>query len=148
MHQHRVRTSAIILFVLKHRKCITYSSPLSMLSQKLNMVPEEAERWIVELIRNARLDAKIDSRLVSVDNLTLFMLFRNLAKLNCHCFKGHVVMGTQAVSPYEQVIEKTRALSVRSQMLTMQVAKRLNKNSESVSLRKRKFRFPLSCSMP
>ena len=35
-----------------------------MLAEKLNMKPEEAERWIVNLIRNARLDAKIDSKLV------------------------------------------------------------------------------------
>ena len=35
-----------------------------MLAEKLNMAPEEAERWIVNLIRNARLDAKIDSKLV------------------------------------------------------------------------------------
>lgn len=35
-----------------------------MLADKLNMTPEEAERWIVNLIRNARLDAKIDSKLV------------------------------------------------------------------------------------
>lgn len=39
-------------------------SLLSMLADKLNMTPEEAERWIVNLIRNARLDAKIDSKLV------------------------------------------------------------------------------------
>ena len=38
----------------------------SMLAEKLNMAPEEAERWIVNLIRNAHLDAKIDSKLVSV----------------------------------------------------------------------------------
>ena len=37
-----------------------------MLAEKLNMTPEEAERWIVNLIRNARLDAKIDSKLVSL----------------------------------------------------------------------------------
>ena len=42
----------------------------SMLAEKLNMTPEEAERWIVNLIRNARLDAKIDSKLVRC----LFML--------------------------------------------------------------------------
>ena len=34
----------------------------SMLAEKLNMAPEAAERWIVNLIRNARLDAKIDSK--------------------------------------------------------------------------------------
>jgi len=32
-----------------------------MLAEKLNMDQEAAERWIVDLIRNARLDAKIDS---------------------------------------------------------------------------------------
>lgn len=37
-----------------------------MLAEKLNMTEEEAERWIVNLIRNARLDAKIDSKLVSI----------------------------------------------------------------------------------
>jgi len=37
-----------------------------MLAEKLNMAPEEAERWIVNLIRNAHLDAKIDSKLVSM----------------------------------------------------------------------------------
>ena len=35
-----------------------------MLAQMLNMGNEEAERWIVNLIRNAQLDAKIDSQLV------------------------------------------------------------------------------------
>ena len=33
-----------------------------MLAEKLNMGTEEAERWIVNLIRNASLDAKIDSQ--------------------------------------------------------------------------------------
>ena len=51
-----------------------------MLADKLNMSVDEAERWIVNLIRNAKLDAKIDSKM------------------------GHVMMGTQAISPYEQVI--------------------------------------------
>ncbi|KAK0069633.1 eukaryotic translation initiation factor 3 subunit E [Biomphalaria pfeifferi] len=73
----------------------------SMLAEKLNMSPDEAEKWIVNLIRNARLDAKIDSKL------------------------GHVVMGTQAVSPYQQVIEKTKNLSFRSQMLALNIEKKL-----------------------
>ncbi|XP_046565823.1 eukaryotic translation initiation factor 3 subunit E-like [Haliotis rubra] len=74
---------------------------IDMLAEKLNMSPEEAERWIVNLIRNARLDAKIDSKL------------------------SHVVMGTQAVSPYQQVIEKTKNLSFRSQMLAINMEKKL-----------------------
>ena len=41
-----------------------------MLAEKLNMTPEDAERWIVNLIRNARLDAKIDSKLVNMAVLT------------------------------------------------------------------------------
>merc|ERR1719438_689725 len=74
---------------------------INMLAEKLNMKPEEAERWIVNLIRNARLDAKIDSK------------------------AGHVVMGTQAVSPYQQVIEKTKGLAFRSQMLIVKIEKTL-----------------------
>ncbi|XP_042905894.1 eukaryotic translation initiation factor 3 subunit E-A [Parasteatoda tepidariorum] len=59
---------------------------LQMLSEKLNMSYIEAEKWIVNLIRNARLDAKIDSQL------------------------GHVVMGTKKLSPHQQLIEKTKQL--------------------------------------
>ncbi|KAL4617132.1 eukaryotic translation initiation factor 3 subunit E [Arapaima gigas] len=80
---------------------------ISMLAEKLNMTSDEAERWIVELIRNARLDAKIDSKL------------------------GHVVMGNNAVSPYQQVIEKTKSLSFRSQMLAMNIEKKLSYNSRN-----------------
>ncbi|XP_016353234.1 eukaryotic translation initiation factor 3 subunit E-B isoform X2 [Sinocyclocheilus anshuiensis] len=80
---------------------------ISMLADKLNMTPEEAERWIVNLIRNARLDAKIDSKL------------------------GHVVMGNNAVSPYQQVIEKTKSLSFRSQMLAMNIEKKLSHSSRN-----------------
>merc|ERR1719420_1872422 len=73
---------------------------IKMLAEKLNMTPEEAERWIVNLIRNAKLDAKIDSKL------------------------GHVVMGTQTTSPYQTLIEKTKALSFRSQMLSINLEKK------------------------
>lgn len=70
-----------------------------MLADKLNMSPSEAERWIVNMIRNARLDAKIDSR------------------------NGHVVMGTQAISPYQQLIEKTKAMTIRNHVLFMNIKK-------------------------
>ncbi|KAJ8305792.1 hypothetical protein KUTeg_016337 [Tegillarca granosa] len=78
---------------------------INMLAEKLNMTVDDAERWIVNLIRNARLDAKIDSKL------------------------GHVVMGAQAVSPYQQVIEKTKNLAFRSQMLAMNIEKKLGVRS-------------------
>lgn len=51
------------------------SSPNSMLAEKLNMTPEEAERWIVNLIRNARLDAKIDSKLVCLRPVNIHSTF-------------------------------------------------------------------------
>lgn len=70
-----------------------------MLADKLGMSPSEAERWIVNMIRNARLDAKIDSR------------------------NGHVVMGTQAISPYQQLIEKTKAMTIRCHVLYMNIKK-------------------------
>lgn len=38
----------------------------SMLATKLNMTPEEAEKWIVNLIRNVRLDARIDAKQVCI----------------------------------------------------------------------------------
>merc|ERR1719154_459943 len=73
---------------------------ISMLAEKLNMTTEEAERWIVNLIRNAKLDAKIDSK------------------------QGTVVMGVETNSPYQQLIEKTKALSFRSQMLLTNIEKK------------------------
>ena len=44
-----------------------------MLAEKLNMTNEEAEKWIVDLIRNARLDAKIDSKLVLNQHMIIFL---------------------------------------------------------------------------
>merc|ERR550519_1745400 len=74
---------------------------ISMLAEKLNMSPEEAERWIVNLIRNASLDAKIDSA------------------------QGHVVMGTQAAAVHQQVIERTKGLMYRTQIVVTSIDKKL-----------------------
>nr|QBH73840.1 eukaryotic translation initiation factor 3 subunit E [Franklinothrips vespiformis] len=81
---------------------------IGMLAEKLNMTPEEAECWIVHLIRNARLDAKIDSKL------------------------GHVVMGTQPVSPYQQLVEKIDSLSVRSEALQSLIERKLKSRAQDV----------------
>ena len=43
-------------------------------------------------------------------------------------------MGTQAVSPYQQVIEKTKGLAFRSQMLTMNIEKKLGAKTQEVSI--------------
>lgn len=86
-------------------QCIT----ISMLADKLNMKPSEAECWIVNLIRNARLNAKIDSKL------------------------GHVVMGTQPLSPYQQLVEKIDSLSMRSEHLAGLIERKSKqKNPESI----------------
>merc|ERR1712038_748519 len=74
---------------------------IKMLADKLNMTPEEAERWIVNLIRNARLDAKIDSK------------------------QGHVVMGTQAAAVHQQVIDRTKGIMDRTQNIVASIDKKL-----------------------
>ncbi|SPP87551.1 eukaryotic translation initiation factor 3 subunit E [Drosophila guanche] len=83
-------------------QCIT----ISMLADKLNMKPNEAECWIVNLIRNARLNAKIDSKL------------------------GHVVMGTQPLSPYQQLVEKIDSLSMRSEHLAGLIERKSKQNNK------------------
>lgn len=68
MHPNRTQTP-IQLFVHSCLLLVHYSTISivhSMLAEKLNMTPEEAEKWIVNLIRNSPLDAKIDSKLVSL----------------------------------------------------------------------------------
>ena len=94
-------------------KCIS----LEMLSSRLNMdrvrarcafvllcstngLQSEAERWIVDLIRNYRIDgAKIDSQL------------------------GQVVMGAKTTSIHEQVMESTKRLTFRTQQVALQLQK-------------------------
>jgi len=73
---------------------IHHKIDISMLAEKLNMEQEAAERWIVNLIRNARLDAKIDSA------------------------ANHIIMGSQTPSVYQQVIEKTKNLAFKSYMIS------------------------------
>jgi len=90
-----------------------------MLAEKLNMNPEEAECWIVNLIRNARLDAKIDSKL------------------------GHVVMGTQPLSPYQQILEKVDTLSVRSEALQQLIERKVKAKTQEVSLMFNAVNFPV-----
>lgn len=63
-------------------------------------IQAEAERWIVNLIRNSRIEgAKIDSQL------------------------GQVVMNAKPVSIYEQVMESTKRLPLRCQQISLQLEK-------------------------
>ena len=70
----------------------------SMLADKLNMTPEEAERWIVNLIRNARLDAKIDSKLVSTSWVYHWLVRANDKHVGSYW--GHSL--TSGLEPCEQ----------------------------------------------
>lgn len=94
------------LFIFETYCRIHNTISLGTISSKLNMKEAEAEEWIVNLIRNARLDAKIDSK------------------------EGHVVMATQVPSIYRQVIEKTKTIILRSSVLAENIEKR---SSESQS---------------
>ena len=86
---------------------------LKTLADKLAMDQEAAERWIVDLIRNALLDAKIDSE------------------------EGCVIMGTDAQSVYEQVMGKTRDLNIRSATM-VQNLKNVVKEAKKIKARKAK----------
>ena len=90
------------VFVFENYCRIHNKIDLTALGDKLAMNKDEAERWIVDLIRNAELDAKIDSD------------------------EGCVVMGGSAQSIYEQVMERTRDLNVRSATLTQNLNNVLN----------------------
>lgn len=63
---------------------------IAMLAERLNMDQEAAEKWIANLILNARLNAKIDSK------------------------AGTVVMGVQSQSVQEALVEKAKGLSART----------------------------------
>ena len=91
------------MFVFENYCRIHNKIDLEVLGQKLAMNQDDAERWIVDLIHNALLDAKIDSE------------------------EGCVVMGNMSgagsggyeasSSVYEKVMERTRDLNLRSAAL-------------------------------
>ncbi|ROW08751.1 hypothetical protein VPNG_06382 [Cytospora leucostoma] len=69
------------------------------LSASLGLNVEDGEKWIVNLIRDTRLDAKIDSK------------------------EGTVIMNHPPSSVYQQVIERTKGGFFRTQVLNSAVAK-------------------------
>ncbi|XP_074276799.1 eukaryotic translation initiation factor 3 subunit E [Silene latifolia] len=70
---------------------------IGVLAEKLNLSNEEAESWIMNLIRTSKLDAKIDSK------------------------SGTVVMEPNYPNVYEQLIDHTKSLSVRTYKLVGQI---------------------------
>jgi translation initiation factor 3 subunit E len=104
------------VFVFENYCRIHHKIDLKNLGDKLAMDSDRAERWIVDLIRNAMLDAKIDSE------------------------EGCVVMGAGTVSVYEQVMDKTRDLTARSAGLTANLRGYLNDVRRAKNAREKKAR--------
>ena len=69
------------------------------LSTRLGLNDSEGEKWIVNLIRDTRVDAKIDYK------------------------AGTVVMNHPSQSVYQTVIERTKGAFFRTQVLSAAVAK-------------------------
>ncbi|KAL2483048.1 eukaryotic translation initiation factor 3E [Forsythia ovata] len=74
-----------------------FSKEMTVLAEKLNLNYDEAERWIVNLIRTSKLDAKIDTQ------------------------TGTIVMEPNHLDVYEQLIDHTKALSGRTYKLVSQL---------------------------
>jgi len=70
---------------------------VKMLASQLNMEASDAERWLVNLVREARLDAKIDAE------------------------SNQVLMTPHQPDVYQQVIDKTKSLAFRSYVLSKQL---------------------------
>ena len=64
-----------------------------MLANKLSMDENDAEKWVVNMIRNAHFDARIDQA------------------------ARQVIMSVNYPSIYQQVIGKTKDLSIRTRLL-------------------------------
>ncbi|GJN09898.1 hypothetical protein PR202_ga27947 [Eleusine coracana subsp. coracana] len=70
---------------------------ISKLAEKLNMNYDEAESWIMNLVRNSKLDARIDS------------------------VSGTLIMATNPVNVHEQIIESLKGLNMRTFMLAKNI---------------------------
>ncbi|VVT58616.1 uncharacterized protein SAPINGB_P006298 [Magnusiomyces paraingens] len=79
---------------------------VKQLSARLNLSPEQGEKWIANLIKDTKMDAKINES------------------------DGTVIMNHPVTSVYQQVIEKTKGLTFRSNQI---LAQALNKNESVVA---------------
>lgn len=77
--------------------------PIGMLAEKLNMTPADAERWIVNLICSAKLDARIDSK------------------------EAVVVMHPTGSGTHHSMLHTTTQLSLRTRILVESVDKHMKR---------------------
>ncbi|XP_051139411.1 eukaryotic translation initiation factor 3 subunit E-like [Andrographis paniculata] len=85
------------LFIFETYCRIHHRIDMGVLAEKLNLNYEEAENWIVNLIRTSKLDAKIDSK------------------------TGTIVIEPNHPNVYEQLIDHTKGLSGRTYKLVSQL---------------------------
>ncbi|XP_051152681.1 eukaryotic translation initiation factor 3 subunit E-like [Andrographis paniculata] len=85
------------LFIFETYCRIHHHIDMGVLAEKLNLNYEEAENWIVNLIRTSKLDAKIDSK------------------------TGTIVIEPNHPNVYEQLIDHTKSLSGRTYKLVSQL---------------------------
>ncbi|KAK3124844.1 hypothetical protein QOZ80_7BG0594570 [Eleusine coracana subsp. coracana] len=85
------------LFIFETYCCIHRCIDISKLAEKLNMNYDEAELWIMNLVRNSKLDARIDS------------------------VSGTLIMTTNPVNVHEQIIESLKGLNMRTFMLAKNI---------------------------
>merc|ERR1711981_407260 len=78
------------------------------IAEKLSMTQEDAELWIVELIRNARLDAKIDSE------------------------NGTIIMGNDPAVPYQQILSRTHNLAMTTGILINSLNNKMKGKTEQI----------------
>ena len=106
------------VFIFENYCRIHHKIGIGELSTKLAMDENEAERWIVDLIRNASLDAKIDAE------------------------EGCVIMGnSQQIldnNVYNSLVTKTKDLSTRSAVLGQNLSMIVNEAKKEKDKRNRK----------
>jgi translation initiation factor 3 subunit E len=101
-HQTALFMEEARVFVFENYCRIHNKIDLAALGDKLAMDQVRAERWIVDLIRNAELDAKIDSS------------------------AGCVVMGlSQPPTIHELIVDRTRDCNIRTATMTQNLTKML-----------------------
>jgi hypothetical protein len=123
-HQTSLFMEEARVFVFENYCRIHHKIELSTLSEKLAMSVDDTERWIVDLIRNADLDAKIDYHTTSSSASSSSSSSSDQNKQNSS--GGCVVMGDNPQSIYEQVMDRTRDLNVRSSSLVHNLKYLLN----------------------
>lgn len=95
--QEFLETARLLVFETYCR--IHQTIDLGSLAQELSMAPADAEKWLVDLIRGALLDAKISGE------------------------DGVVQMGGVGRSAYQKVIDKTKDLMTRGYVLANNLEK-------------------------